>query len=41
MKDNKINKENKENIPNNKPSRVPASNKIIQTLPTQEEKEYS
>ena len=41
MKDNKIDKENKENIPNNEPPRAPASNKDIQTLPVQEEKEYS
>ena len=41
MKDNKINKENKENIPDNEPPKVPASNKVIQTLSTQEEKEYS
>ena len=40
MKDNKIDKENKENIPNNKPPRASASNKDIQTLPAQEE-EYS
>ena len=33
MKDNKIDEENKENIPDNKPLRTLASNKDIQTLP--------
>ena len=33
MKDNKIDKENKEKIPDNKPLRAPASNKDIQTSP--------
>ena len=41
MKDNKIDKENKENIPNNKLLRVLASNKVIQTLFIQEEEKYS
>ena len=41
MKDNKIDKENKENIPNNKPPKASASNKDIQTLPVQKEEEYS
>ena len=41
MKDNKIDKENKENIPDNEPPRASASNKDVQTLPTQEEEEYS
>ena len=41
MKDNKIDKENKKNISDNKPLRASASNKDIQTLPTQEEEEYS
>ena len=40
IEDNKIDKENKENIPDNEPSKVSASNKATQTLPTQEE-EYS
>ena len=39
MKDNKIDEENKENIPNNEPPKASASNKDIQTLPTQEEEE--
>ena len=33
MKDNKIDEENKENIPDNKLLKVLASNKNIQTLP--------
>ena len=33
MKDNKIDKENKENIPDNEPPRALASNKDVQTLP--------
>ena len=41
MKDNKIDKENKENIPNNESLRAPASNKDIQTLFAQEEKKYN
>ena len=41
MKDNKIDEENKENIPNNKPLRAPASNKDVQTLFAQEEEEYN
>ena len=41
MKDNKIDKENKENILNNKPLRALASNKDVQTSSTQEEEEYS
>ena len=41
MKDNKIDEENKENIPNNEPPRALASNKDVQTLPAQEEEEYS
>ena len=39
MKDNKIDKENKENIPDNEPPRALASNKDVQTLPAQEEEE--
>ena len=38
MQDNKIDKENKENIPNNEPPKASASNKATQTLPAQEEK---
>ena len=41
IKDNKIDKENKENIPDNKPSRVLAGNKNIQTSSIQEKKEYN
>ena len=41
MKDNKIDKENKENIPDNETLRAPASNKDVQTLSAQEEEEYS
>ena len=41
MKDNKIDEENKENIPDNELSRASASNKDVQTLPAQEEEEYS
>ena len=41
MKNNKINEENKENIPDNKLPRVLASNKVIQTLFVQEEEKYS
>ena len=41
MKNNKIDKENKENIPDNELPRVLASNKNVQTLLAQEEKEYS
>ena len=41
MKDNKIDKENKENIPDNKLPKVLASNKVIQTLFVQEEEKYS
>ena len=41
IKNNKIDEENKENIPDNKPSRAPASIKDVETSPTQEEKEYS
>ena len=33
MKDNKIDEEDKENIPNNEPLRAPANNKDIQTSP--------
>ena len=40
IEDNKIDEENKENIPDNKPSRASASNEATQTSPTQEE-EYS
>ena len=40
MDDNKVDKENKENIPNSEPLRVLASNEATQTSPTQEE-EYS
>ena len=41
MKDNKIDKENKENIPDNEPLRAPASNKDVQTSLAQKEEEYS
>ena len=41
MKDNKVDEENKENIPDSEPPRASASNKDVQTLPTQEEEEYS
>ena len=41
MKNNKIDKENKENIPDNKLSRALASNKDVQILPAQEKKEYN
>ena len=41
MKDNKIDEENKENIPDSEPPRASASNKDVQTLPAQEEEEYS
>ena len=41
MKDNKIDEENKENIPDSEPPRASASNKNVQTLPAQEEEEYS
>ena len=41
MEDNKIDKENKENIPDNEPPKASASNKDVQTLPAQEEEEYS
>ena len=41
MKDNKIDEENKENIPDNEPPRASASSKNVQTLPAQEEEEYS
>ena len=40
IEDNKIDKENKKNIPNNEPPKVSASNKATQTLSVQEE-EYS
>ena len=40
IENNKVNKENKENIPDNKPSRASTSNKATQTSPRQE-KEYS
>ena len=40
MENNKIDKENKENILDNKPPRASASNKATQTSPRQEE-EYS
>ena len=40
MENNKIDKENKENVPNNEPPRASASNEATQTLPAQEE-EYS
>ena len=40
MEDNKIDEENKENIPDNKPPRALASNKATQTSLAQEE-EYS
>ena len=41
MKDNKIDEEDKENIPDNEPLRAPANNKDVQTSPAQEEEEYS
>ena len=41
MKDNKIDKENKENIPDSEPPRASASNKDVQISLAQEEKEYS
>ena len=41
MKDNKIDEENKENIPNNKPLKILASNKNVQTSSIQEKEEYS
>ena len=41
IKDNKIDEENKENIPDNEPLKTPASNKDVQTLFAQEEEEYS
>ena len=41
MEVNKIDEENKENIPDNEPPRALASNKDVQTLPAQEEEEYS
>ena len=41
MKDNKIDKENKKNIPDNKSPRALASNKDVQTSLVQEEEEYS
>ena len=34
MEDNKIDEENKENIPDNEPPRALASNEATQTLPT-------
>ena len=37
IKVNKVDKENKENIPDNEPLRAPAKNKDIQTSPAQEE----
>ena len=41
MKDNKINKENKENILDSELLRALASNKDVQTPLAQEEEEYS
>ena len=41
MKDNKIDKEDKENIPDDEPPRAPANNKDVQTSPAQEEEEHS
>ena len=41
MKDNKIDEENKENIPDNEPPRASTSKKDVQTLRAQEEEEYS
>ena len=38
---NKIDEENKENIPDSEPLRTSVSNKDVQTLPTQEKEEYS
>ena len=38
MEDNKVDKENKENIPDSEPLRVLTSNKAIQTSIIQEEK---
>ena len=40
IEDNKVDKKNKENIPDSEPSRVLASNKATQISPRQE-KEYS
>ena len=40
-KDNKIDKENKENIPDNELPRAPVNNKNVQTLPAQKKEEYS
>ena len=40
MEVNKVDKGNKENIPDNKPPTVQFSNEVVQTLPIQE-KEYS
>ena len=40
MEDNKIDEENKENIPDNEPPRASASNEATQTSPAQK-KEYS
>ena len=41
IKDNKIDKENKENIPDNELLRAPTKNKDIQILPAQEKEEYN
>ena len=41
IEDNKVNKENKGNIPKNKPYIIWFSNKIVQTSLVQEEKEYN
>ncbi|PAV15116.1 hypothetical protein PNOK_0887700 [Pyrrhoderma noxium] len=41
MEVNKIDEENKENIPDNKPSKVQFSDEVVQTSPAQEEEEYS
>ena len=41
IENNKVDKENKENIPDNKPSRALASIKDVETSPAQEEEEYS
>ena len=38
MEDNKVNEENKENIPDSEPLKISTSNKAIQILPIQEEK---
>ena len=39
MEVNKIDKENKENIPDNEPPKVRFSDEVVQTSPAQEEEE--